>query len=68
VSKRSAAKAVEKIVPLADPGTRESLKVPLSDELDHVAFGVTRLKHELDALPMQERHAFVARIPTASRR
>ena len=55
--------AVEKIVPLADPGTRESLKVPLSDELDHVAFGVTRLKHELNALPMQERRAFVARIP-----
>lgn len=55
--------AVEKIVPLADPGTRESLRVPLADELDHVAFGVTRLKRELDALPPQERRAFVARIP-----
>lgn len=55
--------AVEKIVPLADPGTRESLKVPLSDELDHVAFGVTRLKHELETLSALERRAFVARIP-----
>ncbi|MBI5040869.1 MAG: hypothetical protein HZB57_06640, partial [Gammaproteobacteria bacterium] len=55
--------AVEKIVPLADPGTRESLQVPLSDELDHVAFGVTRLKCELEALPALERRAFVARIP-----
>ncbi|MBI5461221.1 MAG: hypothetical protein HY941_03445 [Gammaproteobacteria bacterium] len=55
--------AVEKIVPLADPGTRESLRVPLSDELDHVAFGVTRLKQELATLPAQQRRAFVACIP-----
>jgi hypothetical protein len=55
--------AVEKIVPLADPGTRESLRIPLSDELDHVAFGVTRLKQELAAMTEVERRAFLARIP-----
>lgn len=55
--------AVERIVPLADPGTRESLRVPLADELDHVAFGVGRLKQELAALPVLERRAFVARLP-----
>ncbi len=55
--------AVEKIVPLADPGTRESLRVPLNDELDHVAFGVSRLRQELAALPDIERRAFMARIP-----
>lgn len=55
--------AVEKIVPLADPGTRESLRVPLADEVDHVAFGVTRLKQELAELPVLERRAFIACIP-----
>lgn len=55
--------AVERIVPLADPGTRESLRVPLADELDHVAFGVGRLKQELAALPVLERRTFVARLP-----
>lgn len=55
--------AVEKIVPLADPGTRESLRIPLSDEVDHVAFGVTRLKQELARLPDIERRAFLARLP-----
>jgi hypothetical protein len=55
--------AVEKIVPLADPGTRESLHVPLSDEQDHVAFGITRLKAELAQLPDRERAAFLAGIP-----
>lgn len=55
--------AVEKIVPLADPETRESLRIPLADELDHVAFGVARLKQELAALPTVERRSFVARIP-----
>lgn len=55
--------AVEKIVPLADPGTRESLRIPLSDELDHVAFGITRLKQELTVLPETERRAFLACIP-----
>ena len=55
--------AVGNIVPLADPGTRESLHVPLADEVDHVAFGVTRLRQELARLPAAERVAFVAKIP-----
>lgn len=55
--------AVEKIVPLADPGTRESLRIPLSDELDHVHFGVSRLKLELARLPEEERRAFLACVP-----
>jgi len=55
--------AVENIVPLADPGTRESLHVPLSDEQDHIAFGVTRLRRELAALPQVKREAFLASIP-----
>ncbi len=55
--------AVERIVPLADPGTRESLRVPLTDEIDHVAFGVSRLKQELAQLSETERRAFLARLP-----
>jgi hypothetical protein len=55
--------AVENIVPLADPGTRESLHVPLSDEQDHIAFGMTRLRSELAQLPVAEREAFLAGIP-----
>ena len=55
--------AVENIVPLADPGTRESLQVPLSDELNHIAFGVDRLRQELEQLPEDARQAFLARIP-----
>ena len=55
--------AVENIVPLADPGTRESLHVPLSDELDHIAFGISRLKQELAQLPEEDRRAFPALIP-----
>jgi hypothetical protein len=55
--------AVERIVPLADPGTRESLRVPLTDEIDHVAFGVSRLKQELAALSEDERREFLARLP-----
>lgn len=55
--------AVENIVPLADPGTRESLHVPLSDEQNHIAFGVDRLRHELAALPAAQRDAFLAAIP-----
>src|SRR3990170_8416971 len=42
--------AVERIVPLSDPGTRESLRIPLTDELDHINFGITRLKEELAKL------------------
>ena len=55
--------AVENIVPLADPGTRESLHVPLSDEQDHVAFGISRLKEDLARLPREQREAFLANIP-----
>jgi hypothetical protein len=55
--------AVENIVPLADPGTRESLHVPLSDEQDHIAFGVSRLRQELAALPAAQREAFLVAIP-----
>jgi len=55
--------AVERIVPLADPGTRESLRIPLADELDHVAFGVSRLKQELAKLSEMERKEFLTRLP-----
>ncbi len=55
--------AVERIVPLADPGTRESLRIPLADEIDHVAFGVARLKQELAVLPETERRIFLERLP-----
>jgi hypothetical protein len=56
--------AVENIVPLADPGTRESLHVPLSDEQDHIAFGITRLRQELAELPVEQRETFLASIPS----
>jgi hypothetical protein len=55
--------AVEKVVPLADPGTKESLRIPLQDELDHIAFGVERLKHELAQLPAADRAEFLMRVP-----
>lgn len=55
--------AVEQIVPLADPGTRESLHVPLQDELDHIAFGINRLKQELACLSEEQRSAFLHGIP-----
>ncbi len=55
--------AVEQVVPLADPGTRESLRVPLTDEIDHVAFGIGRLKEELERLPEWKRQAFVEGLP-----
>jgi hypothetical protein len=55
--------AVENIVPLADPGTRASLKIPLQDELDHIAFGVKRLKQELALLSPLERETFLERVP-----
>jgi len=54
--------AVEQIVPIADPGTRASLRTPLADELDHVAFGVGRLKEELLKLPPDEREAFIVNL------
>jgi hypothetical protein len=55
--------AVERIVPLTDPGTRESLRVPLRDELDHVAFGIGRLKQELAGLDEAERTRFLEALP-----
>ena len=55
--------AVEQVVPLADPGTKESLRIPLQDELDHIAFGVNRLKQELSHMAPAEREAFLDRIP-----
>lgn len=55
--------AVEKIVPLADPGTKESLRVPLQDEIDHIAFGVYQLKTELARMTPAARSAFLDRIP-----
>ena len=55
--------AVEHIVPLADPGTRESLRIPLADELNHVAFGVSRLRKELARLSKAERQAFLEQLP-----
>ncbi len=51
--------AVEQIVPLADPGTRASLRTPLADELDHIAFGIGRLKEELLTLSADQREAFI---------
>lgn len=55
--------AVEQIVPLADPGTRESLRVPLQDELDHVEFGLGQLQKALAAMEVSERQARLAAIP-----
>lgn len=55
--------AVERIVPLCDPGTKESLRIPLQDELDHVAFGMGRLREELSKLSEQDRVRFLDKIP-----
>ena len=56
--------AVEQVVPLADPGTRESLRVPLQDELDHVAFGLSELGKVLATMDEQQRKIHMDRIPT----
>ncbi|MFV2004604.1 MAG: ferritin-like domain-containing protein [Gammaproteobacteria bacterium] len=56
--------AVEQIVPMADPGTRESLKTPLQDEIDHVAFGLGRLRDELVKLPANVCNSYLESIPT----
>lgn len=55
--------AVEQVVPLADPGTRESLRIPLEDELNHIAFGVNRLREELARMTPQRRDACLSGIP-----
>lgn len=54
--------AVEQIVPMADPGTRDSLKTPLEDEIDHVAFGLNSLHAELAKLPEAESRAYLQSI------
>ena len=51
--------AVEQVVPIADPGTRESLKVPMQDEMDHVAFGLGRLRQELSVMSEADRYAHI---------
>ena len=56
--------AVEQIVPMADPGTRDSLKTPLEDEIDHVAFGLNSLHAELAKLTEAESHAYLQSIET----
>lgn len=55
--------AVEHIVPLADPGTRESLRIPLADEVNHVAFGLSQLRKELARLSQADRQAFLEQLP-----
>ncbi len=54
--------AVEQIVPMADPGTRESLKIPLRDEIDHIAFGLEKLHDELEKLSESESYAYLKTI------
>ncbi len=55
--------AVEQVVPLADPGTRESLRIPLQDELDHVAFGLSELHKTLNAMTSAQRAETLANMP-----
>jgi hypothetical protein len=55
--------AVEEVVPLADPGTRESLRIPLHDELDHVAFGLSELREALAAMDAEERETRLQAVP-----
>lgn len=54
--------AVEQVVPLADPGTRQSLETPLQDEADHVAFGLRRLRQALAALSERQRITYIESI------
>lgn len=56
--------AVEQVVPMADPGTRESLHIPLQDEIDHVAFGLAQLEMALAKLPSNESFAYLEAIPS----
>ncbi len=55
--------AVERIVPLVDLGTRESLRIPLTDELDHVDFGLRQIKKELARMSAMERQVFINQLP-----
>ena len=54
--------AVEQVVPMADPGTQESLQTPLEDEIDHVAFGLNQLQKELEKLPIVESSVYLESI------
>ncbi len=54
--------AVEQVVPLADPGTRESLRVPLQDEMDHIEFGLSSLRTVLQRLPKDKSYAYLQTI------
>ena len=54
--------AVEQVVPMADPGTQESLQTPLEDEIDHVAFGLNQLQKELEKLPIEESSVYLESI------
>jgi len=55
--------AVEQVMPLTDTGTRESLRIPLRDELDHVAFGLAELRKALAAMGEAERQSRMQAIP-----
>jgi hypothetical protein len=55
--------AVERVVPLADPGTQESLRMPLADEVNHIAFGMRRLREELARMPPDRRRNCLAAVP-----
>ncbi len=59
---------VEELVPLVDPGTRESLRIRLSDEADHVAFGLAQLSKELSRWPAAQRAAFLEGLPARGER
>ena len=54
--------AVAQVVPMADPGTRDALKTPLKDEVDHIAFGLGRLHEELARLPEDDSRAYLETI------
>lgn len=54
--------AVERIVPLADPGTRQSLQLPLADEINHIAFGIRHLRAALNSMSSPGRAACLAGI------
>ena len=54
--------AVEQIVPMADPGTRGSLKTPLEDEVSHIAFGLNSLQAELEKMPLADSLAYLETI------
>lgn len=54
--------AVENIASLAGRAMSESVHMPPQDGLDHIAFGINRLKQELAIMPPGKRKEFLARI------